>query len=592
MKKLFPSLFSAINEKFGNIIKGHKPEQVLNSETQTTGLQSNVPLAAVAATPEDSEKEAREVQEKADRLKHQFMANMSHEIRTPMNAIVGMSRLLLEKDPNSEQLKYLNAIQLSANNLMSIINDILDLTKIEAGKIIIDNNDFTVRELLQSIQDMFLLKAEEKDLELRINTDSEIPARLQGDAIRLNQVLVNLVGNALKFTEKGYVELKTSIVDRTDKVVLQFDVIDTGIGIAEENLDTIFHSFIQEGMDNNRKFGGTGLGLTISKELTHLMGGSLSVKSKYGKGTVFTVTLPFGVSEIQEQAPADTHTTLTLSQRLGNLKVLLVEDNDFNRLVAIDTLKENLPNVTIDQAINGEEAVAMVKDNQYDIVLMDIQMPVMDGVTATKIIRGILPEPARSVKILALTANVMQEDLVKYFDVGMDNYVAKPFQVDELLGKMDVLLSNKLQPRLDLAQAEMAAVTDVEERPVLPLRVKTNTFDRSLPEFVTDKDFLKQFTGGNTDRMRKYVKMFMENATRLLISMDLALQSKDYMAIKIAAHSLKPQLSYMGVKEDVSHIFMIEQSAGSSAHYENLEDEIIALNRVCNKAFEELKHLV
>ncbi len=588
MKRLFPSLFSAINEKLGNFKKNHQTTTEAEKETEQSRKNENrEPVSRNMIENEDPEKAVREVQEKADRLKHQFMANMSHEIRTPMNAIVGMSRLLLEKNPNSEQLKYLNAIQLSANNLMSIISDILDLTKIEAGKITIEHEDFTFRELLQSIQDMFMLKAEEKHIELRIVTEKRIPARLNGDAGRLNQILINLVGNAIKFTDKGFIELNTTVVSDAEQLMLQFDIIDTGIGIAANNLESIFDSFIQEGMDSTRKFGGTGLGLTISKELTNLMGGTIAVKSILGKGTTFTVQLPFVKSAVQEIAVPDAHATIPVTKSLNNLKVLLVEDNDFNRLVAVDTLTENLTNVSIDQAVNGEEAVNMVKNNPYDIVLMDIQMPVMDGVTATKIIRNILTEPARSIKILALTANVMQEDLVKYFDVGIDDYVAKPFQVDELLGKMEALLAKSPHPRVADAYKEEAEheAKEVKKR-------KPTPSERSLPEFVTDKDFLKQFTGGNPERMRKYVKMFMENATRLLISMDLALQAKDYGAIKIAAHSLKPQLSYIGVKEDVSHIFMIEQSAGSSAHYENLEDEILALNKVVNKAFEELKHLV
>jgi DNA-binding response OmpR family regulator len=237
----------------------------------------------------------------------------------------------------------------------------------------------------------------------------------------------------------------------------------------------------------------------------------------------------------------------------------------------------------------------MVRENPYDIVLMDIQMPVMDGVTATKLIRNTLTAPAKDVKIVALTANVLQEDVVKYFDVGMDGYVSKPFQVDELLSKMEEVLANQAKTRLEVDVDGLVEKPAVEARPkaVEHERVNYNAqkAERSLPDMVTDKEFLKQFTGGNPERMRKYVKMFMENATRLLISMDLALQAKDYGAIKIAAHSLKPQLSYMGVKEDVSHIFMIEQSAGSSAHFDNLENEILELNKVVNKAFEELKHL-
>lgn len=589
MKGIFPSLLSAINEKFGSIIKGTHPHE----DRPATSAEPETIAPAPAAVQDPTV-----VREKVDKLKHQFMANISHEIRTPMNAIVGMSRLLIEKNPDPDQLRYLNAIQLSANNLMSIISDILDITKIEAGKILIEQKDFNFRYLLQGVQDFFQLKAEEKDIELRIMIEDGIPNMLKGDPVRLNQVLTNLLGNGIKFTEKGFVELSVTQLAAPDGFMLKFDVADTGIGIAPENIDSIFESFVQEGMESDRKFGGTGLGLTICRELTHLMGGDLNVKSELGKGTVFTLLLPFKLAdEPLETATPVIPTPVTNNKLRSRLKVLLVEDNEFNRLVALDTLNETLPAAIVDQAVNGEEAVEMVRNNDYDIILMDIQMPVMDGVTATKIIRNALPVEKRDVNILALTANVLQEDLIKYFDVGIDDYVAKPFQIEELLAKMEQLLVKKGLPRLHELNLPVEAPS--EESTTAPeqdthdkAKVARNFTHRPLPEFVTDKEFLSDFTGGNPERMRKYVKMFMENATKLLISMDLALQAKDYAAIKIAAHSLKPQLSYMGVKEDVSHIFMIEQSAGSSAHVANLEEEIIALNKVVNKAFEELKHLV
>jgi len=515
----------------------------------------------------------KEVAERTAFLKHQFMANMSHEIRTPMNAIVGMTRLLLSKEPKPDQLRYLNAIQMSADNLLVIINDILDLSKIEAGKIQMEHVDFTLREVLQSVRDMFMLKAEDKGIELRLTVGDDLPKRLVGDPTRLNQVLVNLVGNAVKFTDKGYVELKTTLREKTGKVWVQFDVVDTGIGISADYVDTIFESFTQAGTDVARRFGGTGLGLTISRQLVTLMGGDIFVRSELQKGTTFTAVIPLDVAEVQEFEKKDNMLDEAAMKRLNALTVLLVEDNDFNRMVAEDTLKEMIPSLTLDIAVNGAEAVDRLKRDTYDIVLMDIQMPVMGGVEATKLIRSTLPEPARSVKIIAMTANVLQEDVQQYFDAGMDAYISKPFHADELMLKMDAVMAG-LQPVTNNQQEHKPKAEQLPE----------------LPEKVTDRRFLQQFTGGNPEKMLKYINMFLENAPKLMDAIDKAMASGDYPAVKIAAHSLKPQLSYMGVKEEVSSIFMIEQAAGEPAHYDSLPLKIRQLHRVCVKAFDELKN--
>ncbi len=611
-------MLSALYDKIGDIPKAFhhlKSYEQLKEEIFKQKIINELRNLQVRQQIELAQKE-KEVAERTAFLKHQFMANMSHEIRTPMNAIVGMTRLLLSKAPKQDQLRYLNAIQLSANNLLIIINDILDLSKIEAGKIIIEKTDFTIREVLQSVQDMLLLKAEEKNIELRISTDESVPKRLTGDPTRLNQVLINLAGNAVKFTEHGFVEIKTTVSNKANKLWVEFDVIDSGIGIAQEYVDNIFDSFTQAGTDVTRKFGGTGLGLTISRQLVNLMGGDISVKSELGKGTVFTVVIPFEEAEVQDYVQKNEGLNEHAMNRLNNLRVLLAEDNEFNRLVAEETLKEIIPNLQLDIAINGQEAINKLQTESYDIVLMDIQMPVMDGVTATRQIRTTLPEPARNVKIIAMTANVLQEDVRQYLEAGMDAYVSKPFHIDELLAKMDGVLGNMEIPIRNVYAKRpdpvpvMVAETDTETTsaatigglgyasaadtvtPVQAAQEPKMPELRPLPEFVTDRNFLKQFTGGNPEKMQKYISMFMENATKLLASMDQALAAKDYGAIKIAAHSLKPQLSYMGVKEEVSHIFMIEQSAGSSAHYESLREEIIALHRICNKAFEELKEIV
>ena len=569
-------VLSALYDKMGDIPKAFhhlKSFLQLKEEIFKQTIINEVRNLQVRQQIELAQKE-KEVAERTAFLNHQFMANMSHEIRTPMNAIVGMTRLLLGKDPKPDQLRYLKAIQLSADNLLVIINDILDLSKIEAGKIIIEHTDFAIREVVGSVRDMLMLKVEEKGIELRISIDPAIPKRLMGDPTRLNQVLINLAGNAVKFTEKGFVEVQATLHKKDgDKLWIKFDIIDTGIGISPDHMDSIFDSFTQAGADVSRKFGGTGLGLTISKQLAGLMGGDISVQSELQKGTTFTTTIPFEETKMQDSIKQSAIQDNDFMKKLNKLKVLLVEDNEFNRMVAEDTLKEIVPGIRVDIAVNGQEAVDRLQKEMYDVVLMDVLMPVLDGLAATKIIRNSLPEPARNVKIIAMTANVLQEDVQEYYSAGMNGFVSKPFQVDELLLKMEMVIGNNAL----VSDKQNEAVTDEQKLP-------------PLPDHVTDMRFLKQFTNDNREKQQKYIGMFLENAPRLLENIDKALAVKDYQTIKIAAHSLKPQLSYMGIKEDVSNIFLIEQAAGETAHFDTLPKMVNNLKRMCNKAFEELRN--
>lgn len=517
----------------------------------------------------------KEVAEKTARLKQQFLANMSHEIRTPMNAIVGITQLLLDKNPRPDQLKYLNAINQSSDNLLVIINDILDIAKIEAGKMNIEKLSFILKEVVEAVKEILSFKAQEKGINLQTYIDPKIPNLLLGDPTRLHQIILNLAGNAVKFTEQGTVKIEAFFEKQVGQnYIVKIDVSDTGIGIAQENLNYMFESFTQASSDTTRKFGGTGLGLAISKQLTELMQGQISVKSALGKGSCFTVTIPFPAAKATPDQQIEKQQKSDWSAQLAHVKVLLVEDNEFNQLVAIDTLKALIPSIQLDVANNGEEAVRKVRQNSYDILLMDINMPVMDGMMATQQIRA-LSADKNAVKIIAMTANVLAEDVQKYFDLGMNEYVSKPFQQAELLRKMAQVLQHRAPDNIAEPSTQQGGTTFIP-----------------IPDKVCDMNFLKQFTQNDPVKQKKYIMMFLDNAPKLLVQVQEGLAKKDYEMIKIAAHSLKPQMSYMGVPEELSQVFLLEQSAGQNAHYKQVPALIENLQRVCKKAFEELNSLI
>lgn len=386
------------------------------------------------------EKEKEEEIQKSSRvLKEQFLANMSHEFRTPLNAITGMTRLLREKDPRPDQVRYLDAIRSSSESLLLIINDILDISKIEAGRLQLEPVPFEPAAVMNSIYNSFHLKAEEKKIDFSVETSKDVPAWLSGDATRLTQILFNVTGNAIKFTDKGSVSLRCSMIDRkTDdkgKVNLCFSITDTGIGIDQDSRERIFDTFSQVVDGATRKHGGAGLGLSITRKLTDLFGGEVRVHSEAGKGSQFSIELPFTVYEGATQGSPLGQSPDSVKAALKDLYVLLVEDIEFNRIVAIDTLKSELEGVKVDIAVNGKEAVGQASRNQYDIILMDLQMPELNGYDASRKIRE-LPAPYSTVPIIAMTASALQDEIHRCYEAGMNDFITKPFETEVLLRKI------------------------------------------------------------------------------------------------------------------------------------------------------------
>ena len=385
--------------------------------------------------------EATREAQNAKSMQELFLANMSHEIRTPMNGIQGMADLLLDTSLNDQQMEFARVIKRSVNNLLVVVNDVLDFSKIKAGKLAIEKIDFRLKDVLDNAKAMFAQRIESRGLDLTVEIDPAIPEMLVGDPYRLNQVLINLVGNAIKFTEKGWIRIRVDLEERiVSQVSLRFTIADSGIGIPEASLPYIFDNFSQAGLDISRRFGGTGLGLSICQQLLKLQGGDIQVRSRENEGTTFDFRIGYGYAKTDAQTAAAA-VLADNSRTLAGRRFLVAEDNEVNRLLIDHVLRKGGGEVVL--VGNGKEAVDLLRTGeQVDLVIMDLQMPVMDGYTATRHIRQELRLP---VPIIAMTANALVDEQLRCLEAGMNDYMTKPFEFAELYKRIKLLLTPCLQ---------------------------------------------------------------------------------------------------------------------------------------------------
>jgi signal transduction histidine kinase/ActR/RegA family two-component response regulator len=383
---------------------------------------------------------AKKIAEEATLAKSAFLSNMTHELRTPLNGIIGLTELLLSEELTSHVFEMLENIKFSANHLSHIINEILDFSKIEAGKISFENIEFSLPDLINATHKNLLISAENKGVDLLLKYDSSIPATLKGDPVKLKQILNNLIGNALKFTSSGFARLTCKLIeyDSSNGIVnVRFDIKDTGIGIKKENLDSIFSSFTQSDSSISRQYGGTGLGLTITKNFVELQGGSITVSSKYGLGSTFSFNIPFRFISYKNK---EKEKLKGFIQEPLNAKILVVDDVIINQMVVAKIL--NKWNVDVDIASSGKQALHLLKRHRYDLILMDVQMPEMSGTETTRIIRNDNEfSHVAQIPIIAFTANAFDSSRQQVLDAGMNSFVSKPVHPDDLYNAITHLLT-------------------------------------------------------------------------------------------------------------------------------------------------------
>ena len=504
-----------------------------------------------------------QIAETAMASKQQFLSNMSHEIRTPMNAIVGFTSALLKSELTAKQREQLSAIKTSGNSLILLINDILDLAKVDSGKMGFEKKSFSLRSSINSIAELFQPKIEENNLDFYKEYDPEIPPVIIGDQMHLRQILSNLLSNAIKFTHNGKISLKVRLLKVDSEIVtIEFSISDTGIGIAKENLTSIFEIFQQATKGMSRQYGGTGLGLAIVKQLVETQGGKIKVESTLNKGSTFSFTLDFQKSN--DSIEPETQ-SLELYPKKNEIKVLVAEDVALNQLL-IKTLLDDFGCET-DIAGNGKIAIEKMSTKHFDIILMDLHMPEMDGFETTEYIRHKLNS---SIPIIALTADVTTVDVTKCKAVGMNDYISKPIDENLLYKKIMALVSTG--PDKD----------SVKKEDITPSRKAESKY--------TDLTYLLHKTKGDPKLMTEIISLYLNQTPPLLHAMKQHLREKNWDLLHKAVHKLIPSFAIMGMGVDIENVAKkIQESSQSEQSTDELPDLVKQLDSFCKQAFKELK---
>jgi len=513
---------------------------------------------------------ARQIAEDAVKAKQQFLANMSHEIRTPMNAIIGFTKVILKTSLDEKQREYLNAIKVSGDSLLVLINDILDLAKVDAGKMTFEAIPFRLASSVSSMLILFEAKVKEKNLTLVKHYDASIPEVLVGDPVRLQQIIVNLLSNAVKFTVQGQITMDVRLMHEDEEnAAIQFSVTDTGIGIPEDQKEKIFDNFQQAYSKTSRLFGGTGLGLAIVKQLVEAQHGTLTVTSKVGEGSTFSFSLDFKKTRLKVETGSEYE--LDVAPGMKNVKVLLAEDVKLNQLL-MKTMIDAF-GFEIQTAENGRVAIEKLKKDKYDIVLMDLQMPEMDGFEATKHIRD---DMNSNIPIIALTADVTSVDVEKCRNIGMNDYVSKPIDERVLYNKIIKYL------KVNNHHKNGSVVETAQEEPKHPAVQGM--------EKCTNLDFLEKMTRGNTEMISEMIHVYLEETPKFISKMNQGINSGDWELVARVAHSFMPSFATMGIsKEFASMTKKISEYAARKENPEKIKELFLKVEEICLQACEELE---